>query len=104
VPEAVFPYELTCQFLLVGQAGGLPNTTVDPHTVRITPAVRSDSDLRTGSGNLHPEGAFRDGRSGPSTRQIIPDQKALSPTPPNHPDSRYCTAEASQSHGIRWYC
>ena len=42
-----------------------------------SPPVRAHRDLRTCSGSLHLASAFRDGRSGPSTSQIIPDQKAL---------------------------
>ncbi|MFI5916896.1 NACHT domain-containing protein [Dactylosporangium sp. NPDC051541] len=38
-----------------------------------TPPVGTHDDLRTRSGSLHSAGAFRSGRSGPSTSQIFPD-------------------------------
>jgi hypothetical protein len=64
---------------LAGQPGDLSKVGQQPGAgmPNHTPPVCSDGDLRTGSGSLHLVSAFRDGRSDPSTRQIIPDQKAL---------------------------
>lgn len=41
-------------------------------------AVSGDHNMLTRTDIAHLESAFRDGRSGPSTSQIIPDQEALS--------------------------
>lgn len=57
----------------VSDIGQQPGTSVSDHRT----SIRAHSDLRTGSGSLHLASAFRDGRSGPSTSQIIPDQKAF---------------------------
>jgi hypothetical protein len=57
----------------IGDIGQQTGAGVAHHT----PPIRAHRDLRTCSGSLHLASAFRDGRSGPSTSQIIPDQKAL---------------------------
>jgi hypothetical protein len=65
----------------LGHAGQQPGAGMTNHTS----AVSRDSELLTNPGNLHLADAFRDRRSGPSTGQIIPDQKALLLSRPHPP-------------------